>query len=482
MNAFSSLTITLSILLGAVEAHADAPGRPNLVIIYADDLGYGDLGCFGSTRTVTPNLDKMAREGRKFTNFHVAQAVCSASRTALLTGCYPNRLGIHGALGPKATVGISDNEVTLAQLLKRQGYSTGMAGKWHLGHHPRFLPTRHGFDEYLGLPYSNDMWPHQPGAKNKAGYPALPLIEGETTIDPDVTAEDQARLTSMYTSRAVSFIEKHKKEPFFFYLAHSMPHVPLHASKAFLGKSGKGLYADVIMEIDASVGRILETLDTNGLKENTLVIFTSDNGPWLPYGEHAGTSGPLREGKGTAWEGGIRAPCVMRWPGKMPAGSVCDDFLMTIDVLPTVAALVDARLPKKPIDGLDVGPILLGSLGAKNPHDAYYLYYGVNQLQGIVSGDGRWKLMLPHSYGSLAGKPGGVGGVPAKSQQFTITRPELYDLAKDRSETTDVAERNPEVVKALLEFAERARTDLGDAITKRKGSGLREPGRVEATP
>lgn len=481
MKRFLQRVMSLAACFVAVVTCNAAVERPNIVIIYADDLGYGDLGCFGGKNVVTPNLDRLAREGRKFTNFHVAQAVCSASRTALLTGCYPNRLGIHGALGPNANHGISDRETTLAQLLKKQGYATGMAGKWHLGHRPQFLPTRHGFDEYLGLPYSNDMWPHRPDGK-KSTYPSLPLIEDEAVIDADVTAEDQARLTSLYTTRAVSFIEKHKEKPFFFYLAYAMPHVPLFAGEAFRGKSGHGLYADVVMEIDASVGRILDTLETNRLADNTLVIFASDNGPWLNYGEHAGTSGPLREGKGTSWEGGVRVPCVMRWPAKLSAGSVCDAFLMTIDLFPTIGRLVDAKMPDLPIDGRDVWPILSGTPGAKNPHEAYLFYYEVNQLQAVASGDGHWKLMLPHVYRTLGGKPGGQGGVPGKYEQRTIVRPELYDLTRDIAETTDVAEKNSEVVARLLEIAEQARADLGDTITKRKGTGVRGPGQVGNPP
>ena len=233
-------------------AAADRP--PNIVIIFTDDQGFGDVGCFGAKGFSTPNLDRLAREGRRFTNFHVAQPVCSASRAALLTGCYPNRIGIHGALGPKDNVGIADGETTLAQLLKRQGYVTGMAGKWHLGHHPAFLPLRHGFDEYLGLPYSNDMWPFHPDAK-PGSYPPLPLFEGSQVTNPNVTASEQAQLTGLYTDRAVAFINRHKDRPFFFYLAHSMPHVPLHVSEGYRGKSKQGLYGDVIEEIDASVGR-----------------------------------------------------------------------------------------------------------------------------------------------------------------------------------------------------------------------------------
>ncbi|MHC5539947.1 sulfatase-like hydrolase/transferase, partial [Singulisphaera rosea] len=288
-------TFVLAVMLvGGTSLHAqDRP--PNVVIIFTDDQGYGDLGCFGAKGFATPNIDRMAREGRRFTNFHVAQPVCSASRTALLTGCYPNRLGIHGALGPQAKVGIADEETTIAELLKEKGYATGMAGKWHLGHHPRFLPVRHGFDEYLGLPYSNDMWPSHPEAK-PGTYPALPLIDGDKVVDPDVTAEDQRRLTRMYTERAVSFIEKQKGRPFFFYLAHSMPHVPLYVPKEAEGKSQQGLYGDVIQEIDASVGEVLRALEKTGEARNTLVIFTTDNGPWINYGDHAGSAGPLREG------------------------------------------------------------------------------------------------------------------------------------------------------------------------------------------
>jgi len=471
----ASLVLT-ALLCGTAPLYA-APQRPNVVVVYADDLGYADIGSFGALGIETPNLDRLAREGRRFTNFHVAQPVCSASRTALLTGCYPNRLGIHGALGPKAAHGIADGETTLAELLKTKGYATGMAGKWHLGHHPQFLPVRHGFDEYLGLPYSNDMWPYHPEAKPNT-YPPLPLIEGDRVIDADVTAEDQARLTALYTERAVSFIERHKDGPFFFYLAHSMPHVPLFAGERFRGKSAKGVYGDVITEIDWSVGEVLKALKANGLEKDTLVVFTSDNGPWLSYGNHGGNAGPLREGKGTCWEGGVRVPCLMRWPDKIPGGTISDDMLMTIDLLPTLARLVGAELPKHKVDGLDVWPIIAGTPGATNPHDAYVYYFEQNQLQAVVSGDGRWKLQLPHTYRTLAGRSGGRDGVPAKYEERRIAKPELYDLRNDVGETSDVAAKHPEIVQRLLDVAEQARADLGDALTKRQGNGLRPPGRV----
>jgi arylsulfatase len=451
---------------------------PNIVIIFTDDQGYSDLGSFGATSFDTPNIDRLARDGRKFTNWHVAQPVCSASRAALLTGCYPNRIGIHGALGPSANHGIADTEVTLAQLLKQKGYVSGMAGKWHLGHHRQFLPIHHGFDEYLGLPYSNDMWPHHPEVK-PGTYPPLPMIEGDRVVDADVTADEQRALTATYTERAVSFIQRNKDRPFFFYLAHSMPHVPLFGSDKYRGKSRQGAYGDVIEEIDASVGRVLETLSASGLEKDTLVIFTSDNGPWLSYGDHAGSAGPLREGKGTCWEGGVRVPCVMRWPGKIPAGTTCDAMLMTIDLFPTIARLVGAALPRHAIDGLDVWPILSGAPGAKNPHEAYLFYYEQGQLQAVATANGSWKLQLPHTYRTLAGRPGGHGGFPSKYEERKLTRPELYDLASDIGETTDLAARRPEVVERLLNIAESARAELGDSLTQRTGRGVRPAGQLK---
>jgi len=453
-------------------AAAEANQRPNIVIIFVDDMGYADIGPFGAKGYQTPHLDALAKQGTKYTNFHVAQPVCSASRAGLLTGCYPNRIGIHGALGPNTKHGISASEVTLAQVLKQKGYATGMAGKWHLGHLPQFLPTNHGFEEYLGLPYSNDMWPFHPEAK-PGSYPPLPLIDGTKTINGNVTHKDQEQLTTQYTERAVAFIDKHKDQPFFFYLAHSMPHVPLHVSDKFRGKSGAGLYADVMQEIDWSVGEVVKALDRNGLTDNTWLIFTSDNGPWLSYGEHAGSAGDFREGKGTCWEGGTREPCLMRWPNHLRAGAAIDSRLMTIDLLPTIATLVGAELPKHPIDGRNVWDLLAGVKDAKNPHAAYYHYYENNQLQAVSSGDGHWKLQLPHAYRTLEGQPGGKDGIPAKYKQHKVEQPELYDLVRDPGEQKNVAAENPKIVEQLLAEAEKARADLGDSLTKRQGSGVR---------
>jgi arylsulfatase len=476
----------LLLLLLLCPAALASASPPNVVIIFTDDQGYADVGCFGAEGFETPHLDRLAEQGRRFTHFHVAQPVCSASRAALLTGCYPNRVGISGALMPKSPIGLSTEETTLADMLKAKGYATCAVGKWHLGDHPDFLPTRHGFDEYFGLPYSNDMWPLHPEivgfpdnvAKRKRGFPPLPLIEGDRVIDQEITAEEQAQLATRYTEHAVSFIERHKDRPFFLYLAHSMPHVPLFVSEKFAGKSKRGLYGDVIMEIDWSAGQVLAALEKHGLSDNTWVVFTSDNGPWLSYGGHGGSAKPLREGKGTCWEGGTRVPCIMRWPGKIPAGSVCDDMLMTIDLLPTIAKVIGADLPDHHIDGLDVGPLVFGQPAARNPHDAYFFYYNRSELHAVTSGDGRWKLYFPHSYRSFAGKTGRNDGSPVEYEMKRTLTPELYDLKNDVSETTNVADQHPEVIEKLMQSAGRIRADLGDSLTKTPATGTRPPGRV----
>ncbi len=454
---------------------AEPTRPPNIVIVFADDLGYADVGCFGAKGLTTPNLDRLAEQGVRFTDFHAAQPVCSASRASLLTGCYPNRLGIHGALGPNARHGINSAETTLAEVCKSKGYATGMVGKWHLGHHPQFLPTRHGFDSYLGLPYSNDMWPHHPEAR-KGTYPKLTLIDNEKIIDPDVTAEDQKKLTTLYTERAVKFIAENKERPFFLYVAQSMPHVPLFVSEKFVGKAERGLYGDVIEEIDWSVGQIVKALDANKLTDHTLIIFTSDNGPWLSYGNHGGSAGSLREGKGTVWEGGVREPFIARWPGKIPAGSVCRETAMTIDILPTVAKIIGADLPRRKIDGKDIGPLLRSEKGAKCPHEAFFFYYKVNELQAVRSG--KWKIILPHTYRTMQGQTPGKDGKPGRYWQVKVERPELYDLNADVNETKNVAAEHPEVVKMLQGLAEQEREELGDSLTGRKGKGTREPGRL----
>ncbi|HEY1599326.1 MAG TPA: sulfatase [Pirellulales bacterium] len=485
-------TIYGLLLAGAIGTSANAadtqppPEHPNIVIIYCDDLGYGDLGVFGAQGFTTPNLDRMAAEGVRFTRFYTAQPVCSASRTALLTGCYPNRLGIQGALGPQAKIGINAAEMTLAELVKQRDYATAIFGKWHLGHHPQFLPTHHGFDEYFGLPYSNDMWPLHPdylatkgSPQKRPGFPDLPAIEGDKVVIPEVTSKEQRQLTTWYTERAVKFIDRSKDRPFLLYVAHSMPHVPLHVSDKFQGKSAQGMYGDVIEEIDWSVGEILAALARNGLDRRTLVIFTSDNGPWLNYGDHAGSAGPLREGKGTCWEGGVREPFVARLTGCIPAGSVCNEPAMTIDLLPTIARLTGAPLPKLPIDGLDIWPLLSGQPGAKNPHEAYFFYYNDNELQAVMSGN--WKLYLPHTYRTLAGRPGGHDSKPVSYEQRKLEKPELYDVQADIGETKNVAAEHPDVVARLLRYAEQARDDMGDKLTMREGKNRRPAGQLDVS-
>lgn len=451
---------------------------PNVVLVFCDDLGYADVGCFGARTIRTPNIDRLARDGIRLTDFYVAQAVCSASRSALLTGCYPNRVGIAGALDHRARHGLAPSETTLAEVLKTRGYATAAIGKWHLGHHPDFLPTRQGFDEWFGLPYSNDMWPYHPEAR-KGTYPDLPLFDGERVVDPAVSPEVQATLTGRYTDRAVRFIEAHADGPFFLYLAHSMPHVPLFAGADHLGRSRAGLFGDVVEEIDASLGRILRTLRRHRIEGNTLVIFTSDNGPWLSYGDHAGSSGPLREGKGTSWEGGVRVPFIARWPGHIPRGSVCREPAMTIDLLPTLARLAGASLPSRRIDGLDITPLLSAQPGARSPHEAFWFYYAQNELQAVRSGD--WKLILPHAYRTLNPGPRATGGRPT-TYRMARAGLELYHLREDLGETRDVAASHPEVVARLLAHAEAARADLGDSLAGREPTGARPAGTLATTP
>jgi arylsulfatase A-like enzyme len=448
---------------------------PNIVVIFIDDMGYGDIGPFGAKAYPTPHLDRMAKEGRKFTDFYVTQAVCSASRAGLLTGCYNVRVGILGALGPKATHGINSSEVTLAEICNQKGYATACYGKWHLGHHKKFLPMQHGFDDYFGLPYSNDMWPYHPGVlhlpmvQRLKKWAHLPLIDGNSVINPKVTGKDQEQLTTQYTERAVQFIEKNKNNPFFLYLPHSMVHVPLYVSEKFKGKSKAGLFGDVMMEVDWSVGQILDTLRKHKLDKNTLVIFTADNGPWLSYGDHAGSAAPLREGKGTMFDGGCRESTLMWWPGTVPAGSVCKTPAMTIDILPTVAKLIGTKLPKHKIDGKSIVNLIKGTSN-ESSQEAYYFYYS-KQLQAIRMG--KWKLHFPHGYRTMAGKPGGKGGIPTKYSQTKIGLA-LFDLDKDIGETTDVKDKHPEIVAKMQELGESMRNELGDS--RRKGVAQRKPG------
>ena len=456
--------------------------QPNIILIFIDDMGYADITPFGAKNYKTPNIDKLAKEGMKFTDFYASQAVCSASRASLMTGCYAERVGISGALMPWAKIGLNEKEVTIAELLKEQGYKTAIFGKWHLGHHKRFLPLQHGFDEYVGLPYSNDMWPVdydgtplKGTGKRKAGFPPLTLYDGNDVIDTVKTLEDQAELTGIYTAKAIDFIKRNKDRPFFLYIPHSMVHVPIAASQRFKGKSGKGLFADVVMELDWSVGEIMKTLEKEGLDKNTLVIFTSDNGPWLNFGNHAGSAFPLREGKGTMWEGGPRVPTIMRWLNVIPQGSTTNKIGSTIDILPTIAEITNSRLPDNKIDGVSLLPVMRGDKDA-NPRKMFFYYYDKSL---IAIRKGKWKLVFPHSGRTYKGFEPGKDGYPGKTGILTIEKPELYDLENDIGETKDISSQHAEIVKKLMVIGDSIRLELGDRITNTPGKGVRKPGRIE---
>jgi arylsulfatase len=473
----------IAVVLLPGPAAADPP-RPNIVLIVADDLGYGDLGCYGASDIKTPNIDRLAAGGTRFTSFTVAQPVCTASRAALLTGCYPNRIGMAGALNHTSTVGVGRNETLLSELCERQGYATAAYGKWHLGHAAPFLPTRRGFDEWAGIPYSNDNGPLHPVIK---GIPPLPWYENDTVTERD---PDQSLFTRRITERAVGFIEKYKDRPFFLYVPHVMPHVPIFTSKRFRGTSGRGIYGDVVQELDWSVGEILAALAKHGLDETTVVIFASDNGPFLSYGEHAGSVGALRGGKLTTFEGGVRVPGIVRWPGHVPAGRVSDEFVTTMDLFVTFAKWIGGRQPNHTIDGIDVSDLLTGKPGAKG-RDTFW-YYSGDELHAVRRGD--WKLHLPHDYLEVAAEPGrggkpsnfanivkpasieqsGIRGI-ASRHGYRVERigQSLYNLKDDAGETRDRAAEHPEIVKRLLALAETARADLGDSVSGAVGKNVR---------
>ena len=477
---WSSLVLLAPILAGAPVAAAPADGEvtrpPNVVIVFTDDQGWGDLSCFGSTEIPTPNIDRLAEEGMRFTSFYVSQPVCSASRSSLLTGCYANRVGISGALVPSTRHGLDPDETTIAEVVKPLGYATACFGKWHLGHLPPFVPTAQGFDEYYGIPYSNDMWPGHP--ESPKAWPRLPIYgsDGSGWCGPVGWIDDldgQDRITRDLTEHAVRFIDRHADEPFLLYVPHSMPHVPLGVGPRFRQSTRYGPYGDVIKEIDWSVGEIRAALERHGILDDTIVIFTSDNGPWINYGDHAGTTGGLREGKGTTFEGGVRVPMVVRYPAIVPANATCETPAMTIDLLPTIAELTGGDLPEREIDGVSIVTLMRGDEDAGDPHEALYFWYAADELQAMRSG--RWKLHFPHKYRSLEGRPGGNNGRPAKYRYGVPIGLELYDLESDPAESVDVAAANPEVVARLSAMADEMRAKLGDKLTGVKGSDVRRP-------
>lgn len=473
------------LVLLCLAAAAFAAEPPNFILIVADDMGYADMSCQGA-KFKTPNLDRMAAEGSRFTSFYVAQAVCTASRAALLTGAYPNRVGLQGALNHTSRNGIHQDEWLLPEMFKARGYKTAGVGKWHLGTRPKFHPTRHGFDEWFGIPYSNDNSEYHPVLA--AEMPPLPLHDGEQVIETD---PDQTQFTRRFTERAQNFIERNSTNRFFLYLPHVMPHVPIFASAKFKGRSGAGLYADVMQELDWSVGEILATLKRLNLDERTLVIFTSDNGPFLSYGDHAGSAQPLREGKLTAFEGGVRVPFIARWPGRIPAARVSREPLMAIDLLPTFAELIGGKLSTNKIDGRSVANLLFAD--APQP-ERPFLFYSGTELHAIRSGP--WKLHFPHPYLTVMaepgrdGKPSGWGKLAARSiaesgvegiasrHGYRVERLELslFNLHDDPAETRNLAAQNPDMVAKLTALADEARRDLGDSLQNKKGAALRLAG------
>ncbi len=448
--------------------------RPNVIIIFADDMGYGDVGVYGAEGFETPNLDRMAEEGMRFTSFYVPAVACTQSRAALLTGRYPMRVGLPYVIFPQAKIGLNSDELTIAEVLRERGYATAALGKWHLGAHPDFLPTSHGFDQFFGLPYSNDMSPdpkNNPREEVREQFPPLPLIEDTTVVERE---PDQAALVDRYLDRAVDFIDRNQDRPFFLYLAHHFPHVPLFATERFEGRTEHGLYGDVISEIDWLVGQIVGALEERDLRRRTLILFTSDNGPWLIFGDHGGSAGPLREGKVTTFEGGHRVPAIVSWPGRIPGGRVSDVMVTSMDVLPTVAGLAGAELPDdRVIDGYDVWPILSGASEAETPYEAFY-YYQDRQLQAVRSGP--WKLHVPHSYLGLgkAGQGGDVGEYAERQIELS-----LFNLETDVEESRNVADEHPDVVARLTRLIEQGAAKLGDALTDVRGSDQGEPGRIE---
>ena len=470
IKTFNKLII-LFFILTFLGCNNKSQEKPNIVFILTDDLAYADLSSYGSNEIETPFLDKLASDGVKLTSYYAAQAVCSASRAAILTGCYPNRLGISGAFGPKSKKGINPNEFLVSEMLKENDYKTGIFGKWHLGDAEKFLPTNHGFDEFYGILFSNDMWKFHP--ERPQDYPdELMLYRNDNPIQPLI---DQSDLTKNITDESIRFIEENKDNHFFLYIAHPQPHVPLFASNEFKGSTGNGLFADVISEIDFSVGRVMEALEKNNLTENTIIVFTSDNGPWLSYGDHAGSSGIFREGKGTAWEGGQRVPCIIKYPKEIKANTIIDEPVMGIDWMPTFSHITGSKLSENKIDGKNIWP-LLTQKQKKSPHKELYFYYRQNELHAVRSGN--WKLYFPRTYRSLNGKEGGKNGIPVKYDYNEVKSNELYNLKEDPGESINVYLQNIEKANELEKMGENARKELGDALTSRVGAGVRKIGTI----
>ncbi len=458
-----ALTILATFLLSPLTvlraAQASPPVKPNIVIIFIDDMGYADIVPFGATKQKTPNLDRMAREGMKLTSFYAAP-VCSVSRAQLLTGCYGARVSVPGVFFPGGKNGLNPKEFTIAERLKERGYATAMMGKWHVGDQPEFLPTRQGFDHYFGFPYSNDMLKKS----KETGQRVVPLLRDDKVAEL-LTEEQQTRLVERYTDEAVKFMRASKDQPFLLYLAHNAVHTPIHPGAAFRGKSANGRFGDWVEETDWSVGRVLDTLRELKLDERTLVIFTSDNGPWLIRGADGGSAGPLRGGKGGTWEGGMREPTLAWWPGQIAPGSVCDAVAGTIDLLPTAVALAGGTVPAEPvIDGRDLSPLLFGKT-RESQREAHY-YFHEYELQAVRQGP--WKLAIAPQSESMGKAVAADAGGRA---------PRLYHLDQDIGERTNLAGQHPEIVKRLQALAAKMGAEIGG-----RNPSARRPAGMVAKP
>lgn len=430
--------------------------QPNIILIFLDDAGWADVQPFGETQYPTPNIKKLAQEGRSFYNFYVPSAVCSASRAAVLTGTYPERNGLFGAHAPRQR-GLDPDFVTIGEMLQDAGYTTASFGKWHIGDQPETRPPARGFDESGGIMYSNDMWADHPDNPEFWGrYPLQYWKNGEVTID-SVTADDQRYFTTWFTEDSVDFINRNSDSPFFLYVPHPMPHVPLFVSEKFEGASDTGLYGDVMMELDWSVGEIIKALEENEIRDNTIVIFTSDNGPWLAYGNHSGQT-PYREGKGTSFDGGIRSPLIISYPAQIESNTISHSTFFTIDFMPTIARLTGAELPDYEIDGKNVWDLIAGGDDTENPHDFYSIAYS-EELQGVISADGKWKMMLPQDYRNVI--RGGKDGQPGEYRQSRIDTV-LFDMVHDPYEKINIIEEYPDIASEMLRFAEKHKSKFFD--------------------
>ena len=465
----------VSMVMAAWAGISDAADYTNIILVNLDDVGYGDFSCNGAYGYTTPHIDQLASQGVRFTHFLAGQPISGASRAGLLTGCYPNRIGFSGAPGPDSNYGVHQDEMTMGELLKQKGYATAIFGKWHLGSQYQFLPLQNGFDEYYGLPYSNDMWPFHPQQGEVFNFPDLPTYDGNEVVGYNT---DQTRFTTDYTMRSIDFIKKNVQagKPFFLYLAHNMPHVPLAVSDKFKGKSEQGLFGDVMMEIDWSIGEVWKTVQELGIEENTLIVITSDNGPWTNYGNHAGSAAGLREAKATTFDGGNRVPCIVYWKGHTQAGSICNKLASNIDLFPTFAEISGAPLPQRKIDGVSILSLIEGKTDA-NPRTSFVYYYNKNDLEAVT--DGEFKLVFPHKYVTYGAYAPGNDGKPGKLATVELRASELYDLRRDPGERYNVLHQYPERAAKLMKIADEMRSQLGDDLTRVKGTENRKPGLVE---